>query len=71
MRTRAAHYHAAATAFGRVPADASRADLVRLHRDHCWRANRGDASWDLWQAACLRRQIAAAEAFRAGSAARR
>ena len=60
MRTRAAHYHAAATAFGRVPAGASRADLVRLHRDHCWRANRGDAAWHLRQAARLRRLIAAA-----------
>ena len=63
MHTRAAHYHAAATAFGRVPlhpAGASRADLDRLHRNHCWRANRGNAAWHLRQAARMRRLIAAA-----------
>lgn len=60
MQTRAAHYHAAAMAFGRVPAGASREDLIRLHRDHCWRASRGDAVWHLRQAARLRRLIAAA-----------
>jgi hypothetical protein len=42
MQTRIAHCHAAATAFGRQPAGARRADLVRLHRDHCWRASRGN-----------------------------
>jgi hypothetical protein len=60
MQTRAAHYHAAAIAFGRVPAGASRADLIRLRRDHCSRAGRGDAVWHLQQAARLRRLIAAA-----------
>jgi hypothetical protein len=60
MRSRAAHYHAAATAFGRLPTGAGRADLIRLHRDHCWRASRGDAVWHLRQAARLRRLIPAA-----------
>jgi len=60
MQTRAARYHAAAMAFGRVPSGASRAALVRLHRDHCRRASRGDVAWHLRQAARLRRLIAAA-----------
>lgn len=60
VQARAAQYHAAAMVFGRIPAGAGRAALVRLHRHLCRRARLGDAAWHLRQAVHLRRLIAAA-----------